>query len=240
MIIVLLIPLTSVWAGWDKDLQKKIKDFQSEKPKGSGHKELSEQQIVDGLKEALNVSTDNAVKSSGQKDGYFGNPAIKIPMPEQLQKVEKGLRQIGNGKIADEFVLSMNRAAEQAAPAARQIFWDAIKSMSFEDARKILQGNDTAATEYFKMKTTDQLRKAFLPAVSEATNSVGVTRNYKTLANKAKSVSFIKFEPVDIDAYVVNKALDGLFYLVGEEEKKIRKDPLARVTEILKQVFGER
>ncbi|MGE5582772.1 MAG: DUF4197 domain-containing protein, partial [Bacillota bacterium] len=138
----------------------------------------------------------------------------------------------------DDFILSMNRAAEQAAPSAKQIFWDAVKEMNFDDARKIFTGNDTAATEYFKAKTTAKLSGAFLPVVAKATDEVGVTRQYKTLAAKAKAVPYLKMEPVDIDEYVVAKALDGLFYLVGEEEKKIRKDPAARVTELLKKVFG--
>ncbi len=240
IIFTLLISSSLVWAGWEKDLPKKVKALQSKNGEDSGNRELSEEQIIAGLKEALHVGTDNAVNSSGQKDGYFGNPVIKISMPDQLRKAEKVLRKTGNDKIVDDYILSMNRAAGQAAPAARKIFWDAIKGMSFGDARKILQGNDTAATEYFKMKTSDELRRAFQPVISEATNNVGVTRNYKALADKAKSVPLIKIEPVNIDEYVVDKALDGLFYLVGEEEKKIRKDPLARVTDILKQVFGRR
>ncbi len=233
----LMISSSLVWAGWDKDFSKKVNEFRGD---GNGHGELSEGQIIDGLKEALRVGTAHAANFAGQKDGFFGNPAIKIPMPEQLETVEKLFRKMGHEEMVDEFILSMNRAAEQAAPAAKKIFWDAILEMSFQDARKIFQGNDTAATEYFIMKTSDELRKAFLPAISDATNNVGVTRNYKDLAEKAKSIPFVKNKAVNIDEYVANKALDGLFYLVGEEEKRIREDPLARVTDILKQVFGRR
>lgn len=198
----------------------------------------SKQQIVDGLREALEVGADHAVKITGCQDGYLGNPAIKIPIPEKLKKMEDILRQVGYSEKVDQFVVSMNRAAEKAAPAAKEIFGDAIKGISFDDARKILTGNDTAATEYFKVKTYHQLAAAFKPAVTQATNEVGVTRLYKELTAKAKTVPYVKIDLVDIDQYVVTKAMDGLFLIVGEEERKIRKDPLARVTELLKLVFG--
>ncbi len=200
---------------------------------------LSEDQIIEGLKEALKVGTTNAVDLTGRVDGYFKNETIKILMPEKLIKVESWLRKIGYGKKVDEFILSMNRAAERAAPAAREIFWGSIKEMNFEDAKKIWKGNDTAATDYFKTKTSAKLSAAFLPAVAKATDDVGVTKKYKDLANKIQKVKFLKVELVDIDQYVVSKSLDGLFYMVGEEERKIRKDPAARITEILKKVFGK-
>ncbi|RMF83864.1 MAG: DUF4197 domain-containing protein, partial [Nitrospinota bacterium] len=185
------------------------------------------------------IGTENAVRLTGRPDGFFRNQAIKILMPEKLQTLEKVLRAVGYGPQIDEFVLSMNRAAERAAPFAKEIFWDAIREMSFEDARKILTGGDTAATEYFKAKTSDKLAAAFRPIVEQATNEVGVTQKYKALTQRYQAIPFTKEVVVDLDEYVVTKTLDGLFYMVGEEEKKIRTDPAARVTDLLKEVFGK-
>lgn len=195
--------------------------------------------IASGLKEALQIGTQNAVNLTGRLDGYFRNEAIKILMPEKLQTLEKGLRLVGYGPRVDEFVLSMNRAAERAAPRAKAIFWDAIGEMSFEDARKILNGGDTAATDYFQDKTTDRLAAAFRPVVDKAMNEVGVTRRYKELIGRYEAIPFVTSERFDIDQYVVTKALGGLFYVVGEEERKIRTNPTARVTDLLKEVFAK-
>ena len=200
---------------------------------------LSDAKIGSGLKEALQIGTENAVNLTGKTDGYFLNQVIKILMPEKLRTFEKGLRAVGYGPEIDEFVLSMNRAAERAAPYAKQIFWDAIGEMTFEDVRKILSGHDTAATDYFKGKTTDKLTIVFKPPVSSAMDEVGVTRQYKELTGRYESIPFVKKESFDLDHYVVTKALDGLFHMVGEEEKKIRKNPAARVTDLLKEVFGK-
>ncbi len=209
---------------------------------GIGQQEsvLSDSKIISGLKEALHVGTENAVNLTGKMDGYFMNELIKILMPEKLKTLEKGLRAVGYGPKVDEFVLSMNRAAEKAAPFAKDIFWGAVKEMSFDDARKILSGNDTAATEYFQGKTTSKLTSAFKPVVSKSMNEVGVTRQYKELVGRYESIPFVKKESFDIDQYVVTKALDGLFHMVGEEERKIRKNPAARTTDLLKEVFGSK
>ena len=204
--------------------------------KGSG---LSDVKIGSGLKEALKIGTENAVNFTGKKDGFFLNQAIKILMPEKLRTFEKGLRAVGYGPQVDEFVLSMNRAAEKAAPFAKQIFWDAIREMTFDDARNILSGNDTAATEYFKGKTTNKLTDVFKPIVDKTMNEVGVTRQYKELVGRYENIPFVKKESFDLDHYVVSKALGGLFHMVGEEEKKIRKNPTARTTDLLKEVFGK-
>ena len=205
---------------------------------GIGEKSgLSDEKIGSGLKEALKIGTENAVGLTGKTDGYFLNQAIKILMPEKLQTLEKGLRVVGYGPQIDQFVLSMNRAAEQAAPSAKKIFWDAIGEMTFQDVRKIWSGNETAATDYFKGKTTDRLTAAFRPVVDKAMNEVGVTRQYKELVGKYESIPFVKKETFDIDGYVVTKALDGLFHMVGEEERKIRTNPQARVTDLLKEVL---
>jgi len=207
---------------------------------GGGEKSgLSDVKIGSGLKEALKLGTENAVNFTGKKDGFFLNQAIKVLMPEKLRTFEKGLRAVGYGPEVDEFVLSMNRSAEKAAPFAKQIFWDAIGEMTFEDVRKILSGNDTAATDYCKGKTTDKLTEVFKPIVSNAMNDVGVTRQYKGLVGRYESIPFVKKESFDLDHYVVTKALDGLFHMVGEEETKIRKNPTARTTDLLKEVFGK-
>lgn len=200
---------------------------------------LTDAKIGSGLKEALRVGTENAVNLTGQTDGYFLNEAIKILMPEKLQSVEKGLRLVGYGPQVDEFVLSMNRAAERAAPRAKEIFWDAIAAMSFDDARKILGGGETAATDYFKDKTTDRLTGAFRPVVDQAMNEVGVTRRYKELIGRYEAIPFAKDVAFDVDEYVVAEALDGLFFVVGQEERKIRTDPAARVTDLLEEVFAK-
>ena len=199
---------------------------------------LSDVKIGSGLKDALKVGTENAVGLTGKTDGYFLNQAIKILMPEKLRTMESGLRMVGYGPQVDEFVLSMNRAAEQAAPHAKKIFWDAVGEMTFDDAQKILNGPQTAATDYFKGKTTDKLTVAFRPVVDQAMNEVGVTRQYKELIGQFQAIPFVRMEAFDIDRYVVGKSLDGLFHMVGQEEIKIRTNPAARVTDLLKEVFA--
>ncbi len=205
---------------------------------GANKAGLGEGKIASGLKEALEVGTKNAVQSTGRPNGYFSNPAIKILLPQKLQLMEKGLRVMGQGPQVDEFILSMNRAAEQAAPLAQPIFLDALKQMTFQDARKILSGGDTAATDYFKQKTSSQLAVAFKPAVDQTMANTGVERKFKSLMGAAPALPFGKSESLDINHYVVTKSLDGLFYVLAQEEKKIRKDPAAQVTPLLKQVFG--
>lgn len=196
--------------------------------------------IGQALKEALQVGTANAVNVTGKTDGYFKNHLIKILLPERLKTLETGLRAVGYGPQVDELVLGMNRAAERAAPQAKQIFWDAIGAMTIDDARTILDGGDTAATDYFRTKTSDRLTAAFRPIVERSMSQVGVTRQYKELLGRAQSIPFLNTEPYDLDHYVVGKALDGLFLVVGDEEKKIRTNPSARVTDLLREVFGSR
>lgn len=198
---------------------------------------LSTTQLGSGLKEALRVGTDNAIKLTGQTDGFFRNKAIKIPMPKQLQFLETGLRTVGLGSQVDELVLSMNRAAERAAPRAGEIFVDAITSMTFDDVRKIMGGGDTAATQFFQRKTSTSLTNAFRPSIQQSMNEVGVTRMYNDLVGRYQSIPFAKSLTFDLEGYVVGKALDGLFRVVGDEERKIRTNPAARVTDLLQQVF---
>ena len=198
--------------------------------------QLPDAKIADGLKEALKVATEKTVSLTGKTDGYFANQAIKILMPDKLKSLESGLRAVGYGSQIDEFVLSMNRAAESAAPQAKQIFVDAIGKMSFDDARKILNGSNTAATDFFKSKTTPQLTTAFKPAVSKSMNEVGVTRQYKDLVGRFESIPFAKSQAFDLDGYVVDKGLGGLFHVL-DQEKDIRTNPTARATDLLKEVF---
>ena len=202
---------------------------------------LSDSRIVAGLKEALEIGTGNAVNLTGRMDGFFKHAVIKILMPPKLRTVERTLRALGQSALVDEFVLSMNRAAEKAAPEARRFFVSALKEMTFDDARKILFGNnDTAATDYFKAKTALRIGESFKPIISRSLEDVGATRTYKEMMGNLAQLPFMRKQTFDLDDYVVGKALDGLFYMVGEEEKKIRKDPLARVTSILQEVFGKK
>ncbi|HEX3175371.1 MAG TPA: DUF4197 domain-containing protein [Methylomirabilota bacterium] len=209
-------------------------------PDSSTSGALGEVKIGEALKQALQVGTANAVKITGQTDGFFKNEAIKILLPEKLTALERGLRAVGYGPQVDELVLGMNRAAEHAAPQAKQIFWDAIGALTIDDARRILDGGDTAATQYFKSKTTEPLTAAFRPIVESSMSQVGVTRQYRELLSRARGIPFLNTESYDLDQYVVGKALDGLFHVVADEEKKIRTNPTARVTDLLREVFGRR
>ena len=192
---------------------------------------------ISSLKQALSIGTKNAVRSISRKNGYYGNAQIKIPVPKKMKRVAKALSKIGYEKEVNDFVRSMNRAAEQAAPQAKSIFLDAIKDMSFKDAGTILRGGDSAATDYLRSRTYSDLTAAFKPIVSKRMNAAGVTRTYKNVMDKSKSIRFIKKRTVDLDQYVTEKALDGLFIMIGQEEKQIRTDPAARVTELLRTVF---
>lgn len=201
---------------------------------------LSNEKIIAGLKEALTVSTKNAVASTGRPDGFLKNEAIKILVPAKLRTVGNTMRMIGMGAQVDALEVGMNRAAEQATPAAKQIFIDAVTQMTFEDARQILSGGDTAATEYFKDKSSDQLTEAFAPIVHQAMENVGVVRQYNQLMQNPMAARFARAENFDLDDYVVGKTVDGLFYVMAEEEKKIRKDPMAQTTALLREVFGRK
>ncbi|MDA8104347.1 MAG: DUF4197 domain-containing protein [Nitrospiraceae bacterium] len=232
IILILVFSSTLAYAG----LADALKGFGSSSVQKGGPDEST---TASGLKEALSIGTENAVNNVSRVDGYFGNQAIKILMPDSIQKVAYVLGKAGYQKQVDDFVLSMNRAAEKAAPKAASFFVDAIKEMTFEDARKILAGGDTAATEYFKQKTHDKLYDAFKPVISSSMDEVGATRSYKEMMGKYESIPFMDKQSLDLDHYVTNKSLDGLFYMVGQEEKKIRTDPAARGTDLLKTVFGK-
>jgi len=230
---LIVLVAAPAWA----QLDQLLKELDTRTRSGAGS--AGELKIGAALKQALQVGTENAVKLTGRTDGYFKNQAIKILMPEQLRTLERGLRTVGYGSEVDKLVLSMNRAAERAAPAAKQIFWNAIGEMTIDDAQKILGGGDTAATDYFKGTTTDQLTQAFRPVVERTMNEVGVSRQYNALLGRAKAIPFFRTEDYELDGYVVGKALDGLFLVVGQEERKIRTNPAARVTDLLKEVFAK-
>lgn len=201
---------------------------------------LSDARIGSGLQEALKVGTEAAVGQTSAVNGFLLNPAIKILMPESLRSIERPLRLVGYGPQIDEFVIGMNRAAEKSVPFAKEIIWKAIGEMTFDDVRKIFNGGDTAATDYFRSKTTKNLQAAFLPSVTEVMNDVGVTRQYNDLIGKYKDVPFSSSIAFDVNKYVTEKATDGLFYVIAQEERKIRTNPAARVTDLLKEVFGSR
>jgi len=203
-----------------------------------GSQGISQGEMVEGLKEALKIGTGNAVQNVSQLDGYYGNSSIRIPLPGMVQKAESILRATGYGSQVDAFLLSMNRAAERAAPEAKALFGDAIMHMTFDDASRILHGRDNEATLYFQEKTQDRLHHIFKPIIQNAMSEVGVTRSYQNLTGGLQNLPLVGQSALDLDQYVTDKALEGLFFMVGEEERKIRQNPAARVTDLLKKVFG--
>lgn len=206
-------------------------------------KSLDDSTVVKGLKEALASGTERAVTAVARPDGYFGNQQIKILLPGKLQQASDILVKIGYQQQVDEFVQSMNRAAEKAAPRAAGIFGDAIRRMTVDDAKGILSGDDTAATRFFEKNARSQLFEEFKPTVATIMNQVGTARAYKEMIGKYEAVPFMSLAgtpSLDLDAYVTNKALDGLFIMVGDEEKKIRTNPAARTTDLLRKVFGSK
>lgn len=202
---------------------------------------LDNNTIVKGLKEALATGTERAVKQVSKTDGYFGNELIKILLPDKVQRAANLLGEFGYRAEVDELVLSMNRAAEKAAPMAAGFFGDAIRQMTVEDARGILNGGDNAATVFFEKTTRPRLVTAFKPTVSNTMNQVGTVKAYKDMTGRYSAIplaSLAGLPSLDLDDYVTNKALDGLFKMVGEEEKKIRTNPAAQTTDLLRKVFG--
>lgn len=200
---------------------------------------LGSDNISNGLKEALQIGATNAAKKLGLQDGFFGNAAIKILMPPEAQKIEKKLREYGMGSQVDDAILSMNRAAESASQSAAPIFINAIKTMSITDAVNILKGTDTAATGYLREKTTPQLTTAFKPVIEQSLDEVGATTKWSALVSLYNNIPFIKKLNPDLAGYVTDRALGGMFLTVADEEKKIRKDPVAQTTDLLKKIFGK-
>lgn len=206
--------------------------------KKTGEGGLTNSEITSGLKEALIVGTVNAVLKVSKTDGYFGNDLIKIPLPEKIAQFEQPLRMAGFGPQVDSFMLSMNRAAETAAPYAKDLFIKAVKQMTFSDAKRILFGRENEATLYFREKTEGTLTSLFKPVVHKSMAKVGVTKEYQNIYSQLNMLTLGQMQSFDLDSYVTKLALDGLFYMVAQEEKKIRENPVARVSEILQKVFG--
>lgn len=204
----------------------------------AGLDSLSDRDTVSGLQTALTKGADSAVSKLGVMDGFFGNDRVRIPLPETLHKGEKLLRTMGLGKQADELVLTMNRAAESAVKEAKPILVGAIKKMTWQDAKGILTGGDTAATDYFRRTTNDQLTTRFLPIVQKATSRLKLAEKYNAYAGRAAKLGLIGEGESNLDNYVTGKAIDGLFVMIGDEEKAIRKDPIGQTSKILQKVFG--
>ena len=192
------------------------------------------------MKEALFQGVRNAIDNLGRQNGFLDNSRVRIPLPNSLQKMEKTLRAVGQGRRVDEFVEAMNHAAEEAVPVAGDIFFDSVKQMSFTDARNILlSGQDDSATQFFRRTSENRLRQEFRPIVEDFTEQVGVTQKYKQMIGKYGFLGqVVGQDATDLDGYVTQKALDGLFLLVADEERKIRRDPVGRTTSILRKVFG--
>ena len=200
--------------------------------------DLSNKETASGLKEALTRGADVAVAQLGKPDGFMGDKRVKIPLPESARAAEKMMRTLGMKKQADELIETMNRAAEMAVLEAKPILSNAVKNMSFDDARGILMGGDDAATQYFKRTTSDAIGAKFLPIVKQATAKVDLAKQYNQYAGKASKLGLLDEKDADLDNYVTQKAMDGLFLMIAEQEKAIRKDPIATGSSLLKKVFG--
>jgi len=203
-----------------------------------GSKSLSGDEIISGLKEALNVGTSNASNNASKLDGFYKNPLIKIPFPQDVAIVEKTARQLGLGKQADNFIRSMNRAAEDASKQAAPIFLSAIKSMTIQDGLGILKGHESAATDYLKSKTTAELTQQLTPIVKRAISKAQVAKYWKPVIKKYNKIPGVAKKNPNLESYITEKTIQGLFKLIAQEEAKIRKDPAARVSDLLKKVFS--
>ena len=199
---------------------------------------LSNADAASGLKDALSQGAAAAVSKLGVTDGFLGNDKVKIPLPDALKRVESGLRLLGMQRQADELVTTMNRAAEQAVPEAKALLVGAVKNMSVQDAKGILTGGNTAATEYFRKTTSAQLTEKFLPIVTKVTSKVGLAEKYNNLAGQGAQFGLVDAKQAKIENYVTQKALDGLFLMIAEQEQAIRKDPVGAATGMARKVFG--
>lgn len=203
----------------------------------AGLEDITQAEAVRALRQALNEGSRAAVARLGVENGFFGNSKVRIPLPPSLKRVERGLRAFGMKREADELVLAMNRAAEAAVPEAKQLLADAVRKMTVQDAKKILTGGDTAATDYFKRATESQLTQRFLPVVRKATDRVDLAQKYNAVAGQGLALGLIEEEEASIERYVTGKALDGLYFMIGEQEKAFRKDPVRSTSEIVRKVF---
>ena len=205
---------------------------------GASGSALSESEIVAGLREALKVGTGRVVDRVGRTDGFNADPEIHIPLPDTLRTVQKGLRAIGAGSLADDVELRLNRAAEAATPRTKEIFWNAVTDMTIEDIQAIYKGPDDAATQYFRGKMSGPLADSMHPVVDSSLAEVGAIQAYDRMIGQYKTLPFVPDVKADLTTHVLDKALDAVFLYLAREEAAIRKDPLKRSTEILKKVFG--
>jgi hypothetical protein len=247
LVVILLVAAGDTRAGWLDVLGLGQSKATNSSPSTSKGGALTQDQMVGGLKEALGRGVEQAVASLGRTDGFLKDATVRIPMPESLQKVENTLRTLHQDKLADDFVTTMNRAAEQAVPEAAAVLGDSVKQMSITDAKSILTGTNNAATEYFRRTSETNLYARFLPIVRVATEKTGVTSTYKKMTDKASGgfggfgglgSNLLGVAPPDLDDYVTRKTLDGLFAKIAEQEKLIRENPAARTTDLLQKVFG--
>ena len=240
--IVVLGISTAAFAGWQDFLKHQVYSFQkveSLSVSKAASSALSNEDMIGGLKQALEKGVGYAVDGLGKTDGFLGNARVKIPMPDKLAQLEKLLRKAGQDEYADQFVTTMNRAAEQAVPLTRDVLVKGVKDLTVEDAKNIVSGPDDAATSYLRKTGGEQLRAAIAPMVKQATDQVGVTRQYKSLFNNLGFMgSFMNPDDYDIDKYVTDKTMDGLFVMIAEQEKMIRENPVERTTDLLKRVFA--
>src|SRR5512139_64741 len=199
--------------------------------------DITNRDAVAGLKTALNKGASSAVSKLGKADGFLGNERVKIPLPDSLQRVEGTLRRFGMGEYADELVVTMNRAAEAAVPEAKALLINAVRDMSVQDAKGILTGGDTSATDYFRGKTSKPLAAKFLPIVQRATARVGLVEKYDDFAGKANRLGLLDENQTNLENYVTQKALEGLFLMIADEEKEIRAHPVEQGSKLLSKVF---
>jgi len=249
--VVALFPLvvfaTQPAAAGLSDITKKAMDAVNQATGGSGSggtaptvMGLSSDEITAGLKEALRIGSEKVVGQVGQADGYLNDSAIHIPLPENLKMVHETLNKFGFGSLTADVETRINRAAEKAAPQAREVFWQSIQAMTLDDAKKILDGPDDSATQYFKRTMSSPLTERFTPIVEASLAEVGAVQAYDSMISQYKTVPFVPDVKGDLTSYSVAKALDGLFYYMAREEGEIRANPAARTTDILKKVFGGR
>ena len=237
-VLLLLLVTLPAQADWTQYLDSAREALDSSGVADSAT-DLTNDEMVAGLKQALDKGTQFAVNKLGQPGGFLDNKKVRIPMPDSLSWVESSLRTVGQDEMADEFIDTMNTAAEQAVPEAADIFGQAIKEMSVQDAQGILSGPDNAATEYFRSNTEAELTQRMRPIVETATASTGVTSAYKDMLGAAGGFAgMMPATATDIDGYITSKTLDGLFLMIAREERKIRKNPMARSTELLQKVFS--
>lgn len=241
MAACLVVSVTARAQSWGEIGNSLLKGLGDSGTQQQGGSALGSDEVVAGLREALARGSEIVVAELGREDGFLARPEVRIPLPGALESIGSGMRRFGLGGYVDTFETSLNRAAEQAVPEALELLLETVRSMSIDDAMGILEGPDDAATRYFRQRNEAQLEARFLPIVREATSQVGVTEAYKGMLAQAGMAAQL-FDPnsVDIDRYVTGEAIDGLFLLLAREEQRIREDPVARSSELLRRVFGSR